>query len=211
MLRSVHYPLLVTLFALGAFTSCKKDNTSPSGLVVQAHDQNAFMTIMHDMSKQMDAMKPTMDPDNDYAMMMVMHHTGAIKMAQKELSDGKDATIKDIAQKMIAAQQAEITQFNAFLASHPAHAPMTMEFMDRAMMAMQTMDKNNDLRVITGDADQDFAQLMIDHHTSAIEMSEDELALGRDNTPKTMATKIIADQQMEIQELQDWLLKNKKY
>jgi uncharacterized protein (DUF305 family) len=209
MLRSLRLPLLASLFAFGALTSCKKDEAD--GLMVQPHDQNAFMTIMHDMSKEMDMMTPTMDPDNDYAKMMVMHHTGAIKMGQKELSDGDDPTIKAIAQKMITAQQAEIAQFNAFLTSHPAHAPMVMEFMDRAMMAMETMDKNNDLRVLTGDADQDFAQLMIDHHTSAIEMSEDELSLGRETTPKTMATKIIADQQMEIKELQDWLLKNKKY
>jgi uncharacterized protein (DUF305 family) len=209
MLRSARFSLLATLVAFGALTSCKKD--SVDGLKVQAHNDNAFMTIMHDMSKEMDMMTPTMDPDNDYAMMMVMHHTGAIKMAQKEVSDGKDATMKAIAQRVITTQQAEITQFNAFLTSHPAHSPMVMEFMDRAMMAMETMDKNNDLRVLTGEADQDFAQLMIDHHASAVEMSEDELSLGREATPKTMATKIIADQQMEITELQDWLLKNKKY
>jgi len=209
MLRSARSPFLAFLVAFGTLTSCKKDTVD--GLKVQAHNDNAFMTIMHEMSKEMDAMMPTMDPDNDYAMMMVMHHTGAIKMAQKEVSDGKDAMMKGIAQKVITAQQAEITQFNAFLTGHPAHSPMVMEFMDRAMLAMKTMDKNNDLRVITGNADQDFAQLMIDHHTSAVEMSEDELFLGRETTPKTMATKIIADQQMEITELQDWLLKNKKY
>ncbi|TYZ07236.1 DUF305 domain-containing protein [Hymenobacter lutimineralis] len=209
MLRSLRLPLLACLFAVGALASCSKDEAD--GLKVQAHNDNAFMTIMHDMSKEMDMMTATMDPDVDYAKMMVMHHTGAIKMAQKELSAGDNAAMKAIAQRMITAQQAEITQFNAFLTSHPAHAPMVMEFMDRAMMAMETMDKNNDLRVLTGDADQDFAQLMIDHHTSAIEMSEDELELGREATPKSMARQIITDQQMEVKELQDWLLANKSY
>jgi uncharacterized protein (DUF305 family) len=209
MLRSARFPLLAALFAFGALTSCKKDTVD--GLKVQAHNDNAFMTIMHDMSKEMDAMKPTMDPDNDYAMMMVMHHTGAIKMAQKELSSGDDATMKAIAQRVITTQQAEVTQFNAFLTAHPAHSPMVMEFMDRADAVMMAMDKNNDLRVLTGDADQDFAQLMIDHHSSAVEMSEDELSLGRETTPKTIAAKIITDQQKDIEELQDWLLKNKQY
>lgn len=86
---------------------------------------------------------------------------------------------------------------------------MVMEFMARAMMATETMDKNNDLRVLTGDADQNFAQLMIDHHTSAIEMSEDVLELGRENATKALASTIVAGQQMEITELQDWLLRNK--
>ena len=102
MLRSLRLPLLSALLAVGALTSCKKDEAD--GLIGQAHDQNAFMTIMHDMSKEMDMMTATMAPDNDYAMMMVMHHTGAIKMAQKEFSNGDNATIKAIAQKMIIAQ-----------------------------------------------------------------------------------------------------------
>jgi uncharacterized protein (DUF305 family) len=209
MPRSLRFTLFASVLAFGALTSCNKDEAD--GLKVQAHDKNAFMSIMHDMSKEMDMMTATMDPDNDYAKMMVMHHMGAIKMAQKELSDGDNATMKAIAQRVITAQQAEITQFNAFLAGHPAHAPMVMEFMDRAMMVMEMMDKNNDLRVLTGDADQDFAQLMIDHHTSALEMSEDEIELGREATPKAMARKIITDQQMEIKELQDWLLANNSY
>ena len=99
MLRSLRLPLLSALLAVGALTSCKKDEAD--GLIGQAHDQNAFMTIMHDMSKEMDMMTATMAPDNDYAMMMVMHHTG---MAQKEFSNGDNATIKAIAQKMIIAQ-----------------------------------------------------------------------------------------------------------
>ena len=81
MLRSLRLPLLASLFAFGALTSCKKDEAD--SLKVQAHNDNVFMTIMHDRSKEMDMMTATMDPDNDYTKMMVMHHTGAIKMAQK--------------------------------------------------------------------------------------------------------------------------------
>lgn len=205
MKKFLHLPL-VTLLALGfGFTACNKDDSD--GFKLQAHDENTFMRIMHDMSEDMDMMQPTMDPDNDYAMMMIMHHTGAIKMGQQELKDGDDPTIRAIAQRMISAQQAEIEQFKAFLATHPAHAPMVMEFHERAMMAMATMDRNNDLRPLTGDADRDFAQLMIDHHTSAIEMSEDILELGRDTQTKVLARQIIEDQEMEIKELQEWLLR----
>jgi len=213
MPRFPRLPLLAVVCLSLATTACKKDTTTPAatGLQVQAHDQNAMMKIMHDMMNQMNAIVGTMDPDNDYALMMKAHHTGAINMANKELAAGTDATIKAMAQRMITAQQAEITQFNAFLAAHQAQAPMVMEFMDRAMKTMEVMDRNNDIRVLTGNADRDFAQLMIDHHTSAVDMSRDLLELGRENTTRTLARQIIADQQMEIKELQTWLLTNKGY
>lgn len=78
------------------------------------------------------------------------------------------------------------------------------ESMHRMMMA-------NDLRMITGNADNDFAQLMIDHHQSAIESSESVIRYGKETMTKQIARKIIDDQRMEISALQEWLLKNKKH
>lgn len=49
--------------------ACKKDN---NGLVLQAHDQNQMMAIMHQMMARMDTVKLTKDPDNDFALMMRM-------------------------------------------------------------------------------------------------------------------------------------------
>ncbi len=74
MLLSFRLPLLSALLALGALTSCKKDEAD--GLVVQAHDQNVYMTKMHTMMTQMMAMTKTQDPDNDFTTMMKMHHQG---------------------------------------------------------------------------------------------------------------------------------------
>ncbi len=42
--------------------------------------------------------------------MMTEHHEGAIKMAQTELADGQNPDAKAPAQKIITAQQGEITQ-----------------------------------------------------------------------------------------------------
>ncbi len=211
MLRPVRLPLLATLFALAAFTSCKKDDSNSTGLQVQAHDQSALMTIMHTMMKDMATMKPTGDPDNDFAMMMAMHHQGAINMANEELKNGKDTEMRALATSIIAKQQDEIKQFNAFTAAHPAHAPFLPDFAMMQDANMKRMDEANDLRPLTGDTDYDFAQLMVDHHQSAVENSDLELKYGRENTTKTLAQNIIADQKMEIDQFQAWLLKNKKF
>lgn len=59
-----------------------------------------------------------------------------------------------------------------------------------------------------GSPDRSFAELMIPHHRGAIQMAEAELRLGKDPELRPLATKIIADQQREIAQLERWLAKS---
>ncbi len=47
--------------------------------------------------------------------MMIQHHQGAVDMAKTELSKGSNADAKALAQKIIDAQQAEITEMRGLL------------------------------------------------------------------------------------------------
>ncbi|MEU5260095.1 DUF305 domain-containing protein [Amycolatopsis sp. NPDC021455] len=53
--------------------------------------------------------------DRMWLDMMIKHHQGAIDMAKTELSKGSDADAKALAQKIIDAQQAEITEMQGLL------------------------------------------------------------------------------------------------
>ena len=55
------------------------------------------------------------DTDRDFAMMMKVHHQGAIDMARMELKDGKDAKMRAMAKGIIEAQQKEIKEFDQWL------------------------------------------------------------------------------------------------
>lgn len=196
---------MLSLFGLLIFAqACSKDDDN---ITIQEHDKNQMMTIMHQMMDEMNAMQMTKDPDNDFALMMMMHHQGAINMANAELKDGNDATMKGVAQMMITAQTAEITQLNTFLQGHAPHLNVP-EFDSKMMMGMEKMGRNADLQIINGNTDHDFAMLMIGHHQSAIEMAQMELDYGTHEEMKTMASKIIEEQQKEIKDLQEWLLAN---
>ena len=50
----------------------------------------------------------------------------------------------------------------------------------------------------TGDADRDFAVMMIPHHQGAVEMAEAELRFGRDPVLRRLAQGIIVEQRQEI-------------
>jgi hypothetical protein len=85
-----------------------------------------MMSKMGSMQNQMTAMKPTGNPDIDFALMMRMHHQGAISMAEAELKDGKDPQMKKMATAIIATQKKEIATLDKFLASKGQSA-MTMK------------------------------------------------------------------------------------
>lgn len=74
--------------------------------------------MMKDNNDKMSAMAMTGNSDVDFAMMMRIHHQGAIDMAQAELRDGKDPQMRKMAQDIIAAQKKEIAQFDKFLAKN---------------------------------------------------------------------------------------------
>lgn len=95
-----------------------------AGLAVGAMSpgSEALMQSMTSMDKAM-KMEMTGDVDIDFYMMMIPHHQGAIDMAKVELQYGKDPEARAMAEKVIAAQEAEIAEMKAWLSKkgHSAH------------------------------------------------------------------------------------------
>ena len=82
--------------------------------------------------------------------------------------------------------------------------------MDNGLMTSMNsmMDKMSSMKM-TGDFDMDFANMMIEHHQGAIDMSEAELKSGSDEKMKAMAQSIITKQKEEQAMLRD-IVKNNK-
>ena len=202
MNRVFRLPLLSLLFFGLAFTACKKGHED------MAHD-SPYMKIMDDMMRKMDAQAKTQDPDHDFATQMVLHHDAAIQMAQEELRTGSNQEMKMMAQDIVAKQQAEIAQFNAFTGAHQPRQPLVPQFSALQKANMDKMMAASNARTLTARPDYDFAQLMVDHHQAAIDNSEALLQHGRETTTRNLAQAIIADQRREIAVLQDWLRRNR--
>ena len=63
-------------------------------------------------------MSKTGNADEDFIRNMIPHHQMAIDMAKRELDKGKDNEARDMAQKIIDAQNEEIKTMEAWLDSH---------------------------------------------------------------------------------------------
>lgn len=81
----------------------------------EGHDMSSMEGMM--TAEQMDAMAAMMGPEFDqmWLEMMIAHHEGAIAQSQTVKANGSNADVLALADQIITAQQAEITEMQALL------------------------------------------------------------------------------------------------
>jgi uncharacterized protein (DUF305 family) len=94
--------------------------TVPSLVAMAQGDENAKTAFKQAHDAMMSGMMMEMsgDPDKDFAAMMIPHHQGAIDMAKVELQFGKDPMLRDLAEKIISAQEKEIAELKKWQSEH---------------------------------------------------------------------------------------------
>ena len=83
--------------------------------------------------------------------------------------------------------------------------PVSAQFMQEMHGSMERMDRGMAKASMNGNADHDFASMMIPHHQGAIEMAKAELVYGKDPVMRRLAQEILVDQQSEIDAMRLWL------
>jgi len=99
-----------------------------------------------------------------------------------------------------------------FVAATAAQQPVprAADFMQAMNGGMQAMDRDMAAAPMNGNADHDFASMMIPHHQGAIDMAKAELSYGKDPVMRRLAQEILVDQQSEIDAMRLWLNKKRE-
>jgi uncharacterized protein (DUF305 family) len=84
--------------------------------VAASSDYETEAMATHKQMMESMQMKPSGEPDKDFAAMMIPHHQGAIDMARLELKYGKEPALLAMAEKIIGAQEKEMEQLKAWQA-----------------------------------------------------------------------------------------------
>lgn len=164
------------------------------------------------------------DADITFTQMMLVHHQGAIEMADLAPERAASNDITQLATQIKAAQTPEIEQMTSWLkawgapmAAASSSAMGGMTGMDHGgaaagsagqMPGMMTDQQMQQLKAANGAAfDKMFLQLMISHHQGALEMAQTEKASGQNKDALALADAIIKSQTAEIAEMNKMLQK----
>ena len=205
--------ILLPIAFAALVVSCQKTEAAvveiPIDHVDHQHEKifpvNEMVTLMDDMMVKMHDQTPSRNNNADFATMMIAHHVGAVEMSELLLEKGKDPILKSFAEEVIAAQNTEIEQMKNFQNTREISTDYEkfQQALHQSMAAM--MDKNIEVH---DDIDKDYAQQMIPHHKSAVEMAEVYLKFGKQPELLKLSKSIVTEQNKEIAELEMWLQKN---
>jgi uncharacterized protein (DUF305 family) len=162
------------------------------------------MKAMHDaMTQMMDRIKTMTasgNVDRDFAMMMKHHHQGGADMAKAEVAGGTDDSMKVIAQRIMDEQLKDIEELDMFLQANQGTG--TSDFAKKTMGMMTEM---TEMKMDGSSLDAMFATMMIPHHRDAIKMSREYLKVGKNDSMRKLAQKIISSHPKEIRLLERWV------
>lgn len=167
-----------------------------------AEDDDDHATMEDDVEMEADdhaGMAMELD-DETFLAAMIEHHEGAVDMAEIALERAEQEELRQMAQEVIDAQEAEIDQMRAWLdewydGGHDDHG-ITHEEMGMDM----DMDEFREAEPF----DLAFIDEMIVHHEGAIDMARVILETTERDELREMAEEIIEVQETEIRQMHEW-------
>lgn len=160
------------------------------------------------------------DADVAFAQQMIVHHRGALAMAQMAERRAQSPQVQALAERITAAQGPEIDAMSSWLRAWGQEVPqaMSMDGMSTNGMAdsegmggmghgtempgMMSSEQMDDLEGMSGAGfDQMWLTGMVAHHEGAVQMSRTQQEQGANPQALALAEVIAADQTAEIDEM----------
>ena len=133
--------LPLTLAAVLLLAACQKPAADDAAKTTEAQadataSYNAAQKAYAAANDKMHAGMGNIAEDADVAFMqgMIPHHVGAVEMAKVALEHGKDPEVRALAEKVIAAQETEMKEMQAWLDKRDVKAEKPLTAADHAAM-----------------------------------------------------------------------------
>ena len=152
------------------------------------------------------------DADVTFAQSMIPHHQQAVEMAQMATTNASSPQVKQLADKIAAAQGPEIETMSGWLedwgkkvpsgADHGSGHDSAHDMDSMGSGGMPGMVSDTAMKRLQGlrgaGFDRMFLTMMIEHHAGAIQMARAEESDGRNRDAVALATVVQGDQSAEI-------------
>ncbi len=143
--------------------------------------------------------------DVTFATDMIPHHRQAVEMADFAESRSSNPEVLELAAGIRDAQDPEIATMSGWLEEWGEPLPEEMDGMARGgMPGMMSEEQLAELEAATGTTfDEQFLEMMIDHHTGAVQMAQTEQADGQFADAIALAEQIEESQTAEIATMEE--------
>lgn len=172
-----------------------------------AEDSHPYIKMMDDMMQKMHGVKRSKTVEAEFILQMIAHHQGAVDMANYQIKNGTSTEMIQLAKSILSQQQYEIELMQKMLEQYPKSTTNSSEKylkdMDKTMETMMTTMPATNTKFAS--IDQAFAQIMLPHHQAAIDMCRVVLAYTKQKEMKTLAQSLIAEQIIEIEQMQEFI------
>lgn len=176
---------------------------------VQTAAENKPCTAHENQSDNMFSRLKGEEYDKAFIVDMLVHHEGAVAMAEGALAVTDRQEIRQLATAIITAQSQEIVKMRTWqkewgypvtaTEGHAGHGG------NAESMGDNMMEMSDDLRNLSGAKyDEKFLELMIEHHQQAVDMAQYAEANALHQEVKDLSRAVVSDQQAEIKTMQDW-------
>ncbi|WP_414527756.1 DUF305 domain-containing protein [Nodularia chucula] len=207
----------LTSISGGFLTACSPntaENPEPNTTVTATSDRQDMPHggMNHSMDHSMDLGPADASYDLRFIDGMILHHQGAIDMAEEVLEKSQRPEMKQLAEEIITAQNQEIAQMQEWrTAWYPNAGDQPMGYhaemghaMEMTPEQQQAMKMSMDLGAADAEFDLRFINGMIPHHEGAVVMAKDALEKSQRPEIQNLSQEIIPAQTTEINQMQEW-------
>lgn len=190
--------------AIGAQDNNESDD-SIAGIDQGSTQRNEQMVEESATYKKYVALKGE-DYDEAFVSNMIVHHEGAVSMAEMAGPKTSRPEIQDLAFSIITSQSTEIASLRDWQEQWGyKESSGHMMIGDDEQMMHDMAEMATELENLSGvEFDKKFLELMIIHHQDAIDMSKPAASNASHQEVKTLAKAIIEAQMKEIAQMKDW-------
>jgi uncharacterized protein (DUF305 family) len=201
--------------------ACGSDTSAHSGSMSGMNHSSASSSTTSGASASVDAKHN--GADVSFTQDMIVHHNGAIEMADLATTRASSQQVSDLASRIKDAQGPEITQMTSWLrawnepvdgsdmdsmsgmdhsSTSADSAPSSTSMDATTSMGMMTEEQMSQLQAATGAGfDRMFLQMMTVHHQGAIAMAQSEQTNGSNSQAIALARSIQTSQSAEVTEM----------
>ena len=203
---------LATLLSGGSLAACAQATTGAATASAPTVSPAKTMLLqpLQQMITKMKKLQSTGDPDFDYAFQAKIHTQGAQDLLKQEIQNGKDSSLKQMAQTLLTASAADVNLLDGALKeikpTRPNQAFVQQQSRNLEAMSLK-LQQTGASDKLSDSVDKNYMALMLDQRQDAIDMATNYLQYGKNSSLRSFAQQLVDKSKQQVEMMKTMTIK----